>query len=567
MFFQPYPFLFIIYLSALLTGCTSVYAWPRRSVRSARTFSILMGLLTWWIFFYALELSFPDPALHLLFLAIQYLAIPWISGAIIVFSLEFSGYERYLTRRNLAIIFLVPALIFMSYYTDGYLHLFYQQVDFLKVDGLTVMAITPGIMYRVLNIANVIAVLFCFNIMIREYLFAPRIFRTPLLLSIISLIIIATGVLLYLIGPRLYPDFDISPILFSLVGVIMLTAIFRFQFFDLIHIPYHTIFENLQEGIIILDTRNRIIDLNNIASVLLRSGTTELRGKEIDSPDTGLGEKLRDLIGDTYVYKTMTCGTWPHDISYFMEMYPVKTATGKLQCRMIIIRDMTELTRTHRALGEAGKKLNLLNSVTRHDILNQVAIIAGYADVLRHSHEHEAEGGQLELITNAAMTVKNLIQFTATYQDLGVSEPVWLNVQTVVQKAFHLLHPPETVTLQIQTEIMIFADMLLEKVFFNLMDNSLRHGGEVTHFTISSHTEGDRAMLVYEDNGCGISQDIKDTIFKRGFGKNTGYGLFLVAEILSITGITIKETGTPGEGVRFEMLIPPDGISTSCRES
>ena len=54
----------------------------------------------------------------------------------------------------------------------------------------------------------------------------------------------------------------------------------------------------------------------------------------------------------------------------------------------------------------------------------------------------------------------------------------------------------------------------------------------------------------------GISPDQKESIFERGYGKNTGMGLFLAREILAITGITIAETGKPGKGARFEITVP-----------
>jgi two-component system CheB/CheR fusion protein len=50
----------------------------------------------------------------------------------------------------------------------------------------------------------------------------------------------------------------------------------------------------------------------------------------------------------------------------------------------------------------------------------------------------------------------------------------------------------------------------------------------------------------------------KEKIFERGYGKNTGLGLFLSRDILDITGITIKETGKPGKGARFEMTVPKE---------
>jgi len=97
---------------------------------------------------------------------------------------------------------------------------------------------------------------------------------------------------------------------------------------------------------------------------------------------------------------------------------------------------------------------------------------------------------------------------------------------------------------------------MLEKVFSNLLDNSLRHGGHVTGIGVSAHESDQGLVVVWEDNGVGIRAGEKERIFERGFGKHTGFGLFLVREILSLTGITIKETGKPGTGARFELLVP-----------
>ena len=76
--------------------------------------------------------------------------------------------------------------------------------------------------------------------------------------------------------------------------------------------------------------------------------------------------------------------------------------------------------------------------------------------------------------------------------------------------------------------------------------------------TVSFHKEGDRGVLIIEDDGCGVPESMKEKIFWKKTGKNTGYGLFLVQEILSITGMTIRETGKEGTGARFEIGIPEE---------
>jgi signal transduction histidine kinase len=102
----------------------------------------------------------------------------------------------------------------------------------------------------------------------------------------------------------------------------------------------------------------------------------------------------------------------------------------------------------------------------------------------------------------------------------------------------------------------IYADPMFEKVLYNLIDNSIRHGEKVTQIALSYEKSNSDLILRYTDNGTGISGEDKKKIFTKGFGKNTGLGLFLIREILSLTGISITEHGVHGTGVIFDMLIP-----------
>ena len=108
----------------------------------------------------------------------------------------------------------------------------------------------------------------------------------------------------------------------------------------------------------------------------------------------------------------------------------------------------------------------------------------------------------------------------------------------------------------IRDRIEVFADPLVVKVCYNLMDNAVRYGGKITTIRFSGEESVDDYLIVCEDDGDGVIAEEKEKIFERGFGKNTGLGLALSREILSITGITITETGEPGKGARFEMTVP-----------
>jgi signal transduction histidine kinase len=197
-----------------------------------------------------------------------------------------------------------------------------------------------------------------------------------------------------------------------------------------------------------------------------------------------------------------------------------------------------------------------LSDLTRHDILNSITGLQGY---LEFSEEIVGDNQKLaEYLKKEHMlteTIKHQIEFTKFYQNIGVKAADWQDVARTIRRAADQL-TLESVSLTISfSELEIFADALIGKVFFNLIENSLRHGGEVT--SVSFHLQEDESglIIVYADNGSGIPEKDKTRIFSRGFGKHTGFGMFLSREILGITGISISENGTPGEGARFEIQV------------
>ncbi len=216
-----------------------------------------------------------------------------------------------------------------------------------------------------------------------------------------------------------------------------------------------------------------------------------------------------------------------------------------------------ELVASQQAFETANKKLNLLSSITRHDIFNQLTVLLGYLELVKEKNVDPEVSRYLESSVHAANTIQRQIAFTKDYQDIGVQAPQWRNVATCI-KTIISVRTAKGVSIEINLDSLeVYADPMIEKVFINLIDNSLRHGEQVSHIRFSYSKPGDSSVLiVYEDNGVGIPGSLKERIFEKGFGKNTGFGLFLSREILSITALTIRETGTEGKGARFEISVP-----------
>ena len=223
-----------------------------------------------------------------------------------------------------------------------------------------------------------------------------------------------------------------------------------------------------------------------------------------------------------------------------------------------VLRDITDRRQAEEALRIANHKLKILTGITRHDILNQVMVLQGYLDFAQEMCVDRGQSRYLDEVKKAATAIQRDSEFTRAYEMIGVDKPVWLSLSDLV----HSVEGSGRFGLPITNEcenIEIYADPMLEKVFLNLMDNTVRHGEKATSVHLTCEPSGDGVIIVWEDDGTGVPDDLKKKIFSKGFGKNTGFGLFLANEILSITGITIHENGVYGEGARFEMCVPGGG--------
>lgn len=232
-----------------------------------------------------------------------------------------------------------------------------------------------------------------------------------------------------------------------------------------------------------------------------------------------------------------------------------------------IIHDITEKKIAEESLFEANKKLNLLSSLTRHDILNSLMALKGYLTFSEELMQDVTGKEYLSKMVQIAGMIQSQIEFTRDYQDMGMKKAVWHHLEETYSRAIRTVTPG---TVEIQADlsgIYVFADPLLERVIYNLVDNALRYGGErLTRIWSFWRRDGERITWIIEDNGEGVQEAMKHRIFSKGVGKNTGLGLFLTREILAITDLSIREIGVEGEGARFEITIPEQMFRTEAPE-
>ena len=224
----------------------------------------------------------------------------------------------------------------------------------------------------------------------------------------------------------------------------------------------------------------------------------------------------------------------------------------------VVVHDITERKRAEEAVSQANKKLNLLSGITRHDIINLLSALQVYLVFQEQEPPGPARDEYSRKIKAALQRIMAIVQFTREYEEIGVRAPAWQDCHSLVDTAKAQVSAGKDVVVNdIPSGTELFADPLVQKVFYNLIDNALRYGGSaMTKIRFFASETNNGLILTCEDDGAGIGVEDKKHLFERGFGKNTGLGLFLSREILSITKISLNETSEPGNGARFALTVP-----------
>lgn len=219
-------------------------------------------------------------------------------------------------------------------------------------------------------------------------------------------------------------------------------------------------------------------------------------------------------------------------------------------------QEMIERQRMEKKVQDAHRALQLMTSITRDDVRNQITIIEGYLELLSSGEQDINYEETMDRIRQASRRIGRIIDFSRDFQKIGTEGPQWMDVASLIDAARWMM---DMRGISIQSEIPgieIFADPLFERVFGVIIDNAIQHGEKVTSIKISGRMGDTNLVIRIEDDGTGIPDAFKTRIFEQGFGRNTGLGLFLARDILSTCNCSIRECGIPGEGAVFEITIP-----------
>lgn len=329
---------------------------------------------------------------------------------------------------------------------------------------------------------------------------------------------------------------------------------------------FERLFMDNPEPAVYLDHNFHILDVNPRFTTLFSYSLYEVKGKHINDVAVPK-EKMEEA---EMLDRKLTSGIVYHDTVRKKKggsLVPVSISAAPLIVNnqlighVAVYKDISQLKKTERELAIMNEKLCVVGGLTRHDVRNKLSAITGNTYLAKKELASDSKVlDYLDEMEKAVQQIVKIFDFAKAYEMLGAEELVYIDVEKTVNEAMSLFSDLNGVKVKNECRgLSLLADSLLRQLFYNLIDNSLKHGQKTTRLkAYYEKADQNQLKLIYEDDGVGIAAADKPKLFTEGYstGGGSGYGLYLIKKMTEVYGWTIQETGEPGKGVQYVMTIP-----------
>jgi PAS domain S-box-containing protein len=325
------------------------------------------------------------------------------------------------------------------------------------------------------------------------------------------------------------------------------------------------------QAIIATDMNRKIIYWNHAAEQLYGCSEAEMLGHSIMEiiPEGYTNAEPREVENQLKVKNR-----WSREavfkrrdgtlLSIIVTVTPITNDAGETIGAISVLTDISEQKWMQEIFNEAiakvvelNEKLRVVESLTRHDIRNKLSALNGRIYLLKKRLNNTEALSHLKEMEIASQQMLRILEFEKNYVQVGSEELKTVDVEQYLSEASLLFSNLKGAKLVNECHgLTVLADSMLRQLFYNLIDNTLKYGEKISRIRVHYKEDGNHLKLFYEDDGVGIPDGEKRYLFREGYGKGTGFGLYLIKRICEAYGWTIQETGKQGRGVQFTMTIP-----------
>lgn len=549
------PYLWPMLASSVLMAALAFYSWQRRRLPGALPFTLTLLFWSLWAMGATLELAAVSRSAKIFWIKFQFF---WQGpGAVagLCFVVVYARLERFLTRRNLIALLLLPLLGSFLIVTNDAHHWLWTGFEF---NG-TVHPLHGSAYWVLLSFGYLVSLV---NVPILIWLFirSPQ-HRWPVGLILCAQILVRAARPLEVVGVNPVAPMDPVILASAVLAVVYAIALFGFKLFDPVPVARQTVIEQMREGMLVLDTRGVIVDLNPAAERILAAPAGRVRGREAVEilPAYAEAKVHPAAMADSEI----RLGTGAAARCYTLNLSPLKDRRDYPLGDLVLLHDVTEQKQTQAQLLDQQRALAALQERERvarelHDGLGQVL---GYVKMQAKAARERLAQGQATRADDELARLETVAQEAhADVREYILDSKSWDLPGAGLLHALRQYLRRFGETYGIRTELVAppagtdgALEPTMEAQLLRIIQEALTNARKHAHANsvkVSIGLGDDRAQVIVEDDGSGFEPALLAT------AKGMKFGLDFMSERAEEAGGSVELRSAPGSGTKVIIDFP-----------
>lgn len=576
-------YIIVLVVAAFLCCAMGGVALRARAAHGAPAFAALALALAVWSLGYAFELLAVDLPTKIFWSRIQYLGITALPAAWLAFACRYTHRDAWLDRRGRILLSVEPALVALLFWTNPLHGLVWRTAELLTVPDypLVMIRVSYGPVFWIHILCVYAALLVGTLLMGRMLLRSVGLIRRQTAAILLGALIPWVGNAISLSAKQQLRGLDLTPLAFAVSAMITGWALLRYRLLNLVPVARETLIERLGDGVLVLDEKDQIVDLNPAACRITGQHAAELIGQSAATltfwePARGESqaeqhrEIMVDVAGEQRVFE--------------LGVTLLTNRSGRRNGCLVVLHDITELYRAKEAAEVADRAKSAFLATVTHELRTPLQVIDGYTDLIKRDLLRAGATDNLPDLERIQRASSHLLALIDQVLDLSSIEagrlalsPSTCAIRTLVDEAVAEVQPlvqqrlnqleidaPETLG-ELRTDA-----RRLRQVLVSVLHNAAKFTERGTialrvRRSLSDCPVGACVEFCVADSGIGMSEEQLRQVFQlfnqadnsstRQYG-GMGLGLALSQRLCRLLGAEISASSRPGQGTTVTIRVP-----------
>ncbi|WP_440989764.1 histidine kinase N-terminal 7TM domain-containing protein [Haloarchaeobius baliensis] len=551
-------------ITAVVATLVAWLAYRQRPKPGATWLAAMLVAVAWWALFYALELPIETMATRRPFMKLQWLASLTIPVFWFLFALEYTGRDRYVSWRTVAGLLVVPAAVLGFVATFEHHGLIYQQPQLVDQGGTYVVDHVFGPLFY-LGVGYAYLVVLGGSLLFVSLVFDRSPTHRRQSLALLTAVLAPwVGNLVHVLDVPMVA-LDPTPIAFLVTGVASYVALNELDLFEAVPVPdsiaRDVVVEGMEDPVVVIDERNRVVDANEAASTIFGYDATAALGRDAARTIPGYPQAMEDE------HETVEVETGRGRRYFDVSVSDITNSNDRRIGRVVTMRDVTE--RTH-----DEQRLDVLNRVLRHNLRNEMNIVAACAEELSTTVDDD-ELELVETIRERATEVASLgdtarrIERLLESADEETYEPLETMLARVVERGRNQYTTASFETVWTTEQGTLYCPRTIQPVVWSLFENAASEDNASVTVFVTPGNDGYVSVTVADDGP--VIPEREREVLKSGtetpLDHTSGLGLWLAVWGVRSIGGTIDFESEAETGNAITLHVPCEFEATAATEN